>query len=236
MKENSSLKYNNKIREAGLPPGFTLIETLIVIVIVIVLTAIAIPSFKHIISSERLQADSYQIVQDLREVKADAIQYQQDLNVYFDYNNSPIQPLSGTNLNNREYSFEEFLYNSISSPPQHYIPTDSNNSHHFIKRTLKYGIIIKNISSTTSSSIPFSGKKYFTIEFRSGAENTFRGEADIVTSMSERIVPVPTATYTPSIGSTPVVITLKDPTTGSTFYVRISATGKISMNGAPTPD
>ena len=203
--------------------GFTLIETLIVIAIVIVLTAVAIPSFKHLVSSERLQSVAWQMVEDLREVKADAILYQQDLNVYFNYDNSPVNPLNSSNTNNREYYYERFLYNPTATPVEHYIPTDTPNNH-FIKRILKYHIVISNISSTTSSAINFSGKNYFTVTFRSGAGGSFRGEADIVTSMSSR-----TVGSVQTIGSTPVIITIKDPSTSLKYYIRISATGKISF-------
>ncbi len=209
--------------------GFTLIETLVVIAIVIILAGVAIPSFRHLTSSERLQSVAYKMVQDLRVAKEDAILYQQDLNVYFNYDNSPVDSKSSTNFNNREYYFETFQYDSLASPPEHYLPGDVN-SQKFLRRPLKYGIIISSISSDTSSQISINGKNYFVITFRSGAGNTFRGECDLVTEMSDRTV---TATHT--IGSTPIIVTLEDPTTGMKFYVRISAVGKISMYGSPTP-
>jgi Tfp pilus assembly protein PilE len=216
--------------------GFTLFETLIVVAIIIILTAIAMPSFKHLIISQRLQAVAYQIVQDLRETKEDAILYQQDLNVYFSDNNSPIEEHSATNFNNRTYCFETFQKNSLALPPEHYIPTDTPSNHFKKREPIKYNIVISDISSDTSSSIEFDGKKYFVIAFRSGAGDTFRGEANIVTSMNndasgeKRLV----GSYQ-DIGDTPVVITLKDVPSGQKFYVRISATGKISMYGSPTP-
>jgi len=223
------LFYHNRTLRGDKRAGFTLIEVLVVIAIVIVLAGVAIPSFRHLTSSERLQAVAYKMVQDLRVAKEDAILYQQDLNVYFNYNNSPVDSKSATNFNNREYYFETFQYNSLATPPEHYLPGDSN-SQKFLRRPLKYGIIISDISSNTSSQISIGGKNYFVITFRSGAGNTFRGECDIVTGMSDRIV-----TNTASIGSTPIVITLEDPNTKMKFYVRISAVGKISMYGSPTP-
>ena len=217
--------------------GFTLIETLIVVAIIIVMAAVAVPSFRNMIVSQRLQSVAFQIVQDLREAREDAILYQQDLNIYFNYNNRPVDYLSGTNFNNRQYCFETFPKNALAIPPEHYIPTDSPNQH-FKKRMMDYHIVISKITSSTSSSVNFDGKNYFVIAFRSGAGDTFRGEANIVKNMEtnasgEKRV-VLDANYE-SIGATPVIIELKDVPTGKTFYIRISATGKISMYGQPQP-
>jgi prepilin-type N-terminal cleavage/methylation domain-containing protein len=233
---------NSKRKYYATPPsrlreGFTLIETLIVIVIVIILSAVAIPSFRNMIVSQRLQSVAFQIVQDLRETRENAILYQQDLNIYFNYDNSPVEYLSGTNFNNRQYCFETFLKDPLATPVDHYIPTDSANSH-FRKKILSYHIVISNITSNTNSSIAFDGKNYFVIAFRSGAGDTFRGEANIVKNMEtnasgEKRV-VSDSDYE-SIGATPVIIELKDVPTGKTFYIRISATGKISMYGQPQP-
>ncbi len=217
--------------------GFTLIETLIVVAIVIIMAAVAVPSFKNMLVSERLQSVAFQMVQDLRQAREDAILYQQDLNIYFNYDNTPVDYLSGINFNNRQYCFETYQEDPLSIPPEHYIPTDSPNQY-FKKRVLKYHIIISNITSTTASSVNFGAKNYFVISFRSGAGDTFRGEADIVTNMEtdaageKRIVSL--SDYA-GIGTTPVIIELEDVPTGRKFYVRISATGKISMYGQPTP-
>ncbi len=219
------------------PAGFTLIETLIVITIIILLSTVAVPSFKYLIASQRIQSAAYQMVQDLRTTKEDAILYQQDLNVYFNYNNTPINPLSSTNTNNREYCLETFLKNSLSNPVDHYIPTDSTDSH-FRKKILDYHIVISNITSSTNSSVDFGGKNYFVIAFRSGAGDTFRGQANIVTNMENNSSGekrnVSDSDYA-DIGTTPIIIELKDIPTGKIFYVRVSATGKISMYGQPNP-
>ena len=222
-------KSNNKSQQGSkLPAGFTLVETIIVIAIVIIISAIAVPSFKHLIISDRLQSVAWQMVQDLRETREDAILYQQDLNVYFDYDNDPSvkpHPHSATDFTKREYFFETFQYDSLTA--SHYIPTDSLDTH-FSERVLKYGIVISNISSTTTSSIDFSGKHYFVLTFRCGDKGAFRGEANIVTSMTGRNNDPPSA-----IGSTPIVITLEDVPSGQKFYVIIKSTGGVSMNGSP---
>jgi len=215
-------------REKKSPAGFTLIETLIVIAIVILLTGVGVPSFKHLIASNRLQEVAWQMVQDLRTVKEDAILYQQDLNVYFDFNNLPVEPTNASNKNNRSYLFETFQYNNLATPlPEHYIPTDSQDSH-FTERVLKYGIVIDSITSDTASSIAFGVKNYFVLTFRSGAGSTFRGEIDVISSMSGRTNP----TNPTIINEKKLVIKLKD-TNNSVFYVIVDGVGNISMYGSP---
>jgi type II secretory pathway pseudopilin PulG len=209
-------KFNPPGRSKGSPEGFTLIETLIVVVIIILLSAVGVPSFKHLIASDRLQEVAWQLVQDLRTVKEDAILYQQDLNVYFDFNNSPVEPLNATNKNNRRYLFETFQWGkdqTVQVEDQHYIPTDATSSH-FVERTLKYGIVI-------------GGKNYFVLTLRSGAGNTFRGEVDVTSVMSGRQNTTPTI-----IGLNKLVIKLKD-TNDSVFYVIVDGVGNISMYGSP---
>src|SRR5450756_120005 len=91
-------------------------------------------------------------VQDLRTAREDAILYQQDLNVYINYNNTPVVPTDPTNKNNRSYLFETFQYGYDQTPQvdgQHYIPipTDLSGSHsHFTQRVLQYGIVISLIA------------------------------------------------------------------------------------------
>lgn len=216
--------------------GFTLLELIIVIFIMIVLGAISVPYLNSYISSERLQEVAWQIVLDLRMVKEDAILYQQNLNVYFNFDssktieNGAVEPFSSTNIDNRSYFFETFQWgkDQVSEVENaHYIPTDPANKH-FIKRILKYGIVIDSIMPS-SSPISFGGTNYFTICFNSGAGNTFRGETDIVEKMVGR------ENISQSIISNQLVIKLKDSSTNKYFYVIINGVGNITMNGSPPP-
>lgn len=223
---------NTPIKRTTLPlynkrEGFSLLETVIVIAIIILMVSVSVPYLRDYISSQRLQEVAWQMVQDLRTVKESAILYQQDLNVYINYNNTPVEPTNPQNKNNKSYLFETFQYNNLASPPQHYIPGDSQDSH-FTERILKYNIVINSITSGSSSSIVFNSRNYFVICFRSGAGSTFRGEADVVTAMD-------TGNRTNSnlsiVDSSKLVIELKDTSTNKTFYVIVDGTGKISMNG-----
>ncbi len=219
-------KYNTLLspNERG---GFTLIELIIVVVIVIIMSGVSVPFLRAFIVSQHLQEVSWQLVQDLRTVKEDAILYQQDLNVYFDYNNSPVEPFNAANRNNRSYLFETFQHDNLADPPEHYIPTDSLDKH-FTERVLKYGIVIDSISLAASFPITIGGEKYFVICFRSGAESSFRGEGDVVTAMTNR-----KNIFSTIINENKLVIKLKDPSTEKAFYVIVEGTGKISMYGSP---
>ncbi len=144
--------------------GFTLIETLVVVAILIVMATVAVPSFKHLISSERLQSVAFQIVQDLREVREDAILYQQNLRVYF-----CVDPRSARNF----YMFETFQKDPLHKT--HFTPGDPPDGRHFVKRNLKYNLFF-------GPHHPFKefgwirGKQYYYVEFYSGAGSHFRGQ------------------------------------------------------------
>jgi len=217
--------------------GFTLIELLIVVSVVIIMSAVAIPSFQSIISSRRLQAVAWQMVQDLRTAREDAILYQQDLNVYINYNNTPVVPTDPANMNNRSYMFETFQYGQDQAnqvPDQHYAPGGSLATH-FTQRVLQNGIIITSIQSTALSSISPSSKKYFVMCFRSGSGSAFRGEGDVVTVSTQTIglFIVGTNSSSKVIDGANLVITLQDPATSKTrtFNVIVKGTGEVSMGG-----
>ncbi len=144
--------------------GFTLIETLVVVTIVIVLSAIALPSFRHLIISERLETVSFQIVQDLREVREDSILYQQNLRIYF-----CVDPCSSRNF----YFFERFQKDPLHH--LHYTPGDSADGKLFVMRKLKYNLFF----GAHHPFHPFGwigGKQYYYVEFFSGAGTHFRGQ------------------------------------------------------------
>jgi prepilin-type N-terminal cleavage/methylation domain-containing protein len=206
--------------------GFTLIELGVVLVIVLVLSAIAVPSAQSFIATQRLQEVSWQLVQDLKLAKEDAILYQQDLNVYLNYNNSPVEPTNAANTNNRSYWFETYVSDLVTK--SHYIPTDAATGH-FTGRVLKYNIIIDSITAGASSiEIPAGGKNYFVVCFRSGAGSSFRGEGDWVTAMTGHL----NSTLS-MIDSSKVTVKLRDPSTNRSYYVIVDGTGKISMSGSP---
>jgi prepilin-type N-terminal cleavage/methylation domain-containing protein len=227
--------FSSKTRQdPGVSAGFTLIELMIVVSVVIIMSAVAIPSFQSIISSRRLQAVAWQMVQDMRTVREDAILYQQDLNVYINYPNSPVAPTDPANKNNRSYLFETFQWGMdqpTQAPGSHYVPGDTANSH-FTERVLQSGIIITSITSTGFASTQISSKNYWVVCFRCGSDSAFRGEADGITgnpfSQTQRTDP---ASLTP-IGSGNLVITLQDPATDRTFNVIVKGTGEVSMGNS----
>ena len=210
--------------------GFTLIELMIVVAVIIVLSGIAIPYGQAYISSQRLQEVSWQMVEDLRTVREAAILYQQDLNVYLNYNNSPVEPQSATNTNNKVYWFETFQYGMDQTTQvrgDHYLPGDAAGSH-FTSKLLKYNVVIDSITPLSSTyQVPLGGKKYFIICFRSGAGTSFRGEGDWVTAVTGRA-----NTTIGMIDTNKVVVKLRDPSTNRVFYVTIDGTGKVSMSGS----
>jgi prepilin-type N-terminal cleavage/methylation domain-containing protein len=218
-----------------MPAGFTLIELMIVISVVIVMSAVAIPSFRSVMSGQRLQAVAWQMVQDMKTAREDAILYQQDLNVYINYNNTPVVSTDPTNKNNRCYLFETFQWgmsqSSQAADVEHYVPGDS--SGHFIQRVLQYGIIITSVAP--ASSVTSVTKNYQVLCFRSGAGSTFRGEADAVTAMSTGTKDTVTKRVDSTssvIGNGNLVITLQDPATLRTFTVTVKGTGEVSMGGS----
>jgi len=171
------------------------------------------------------------MVQDLRTAREDAILYQQDLNVYINFDSSnTVQPSNPANVDNRSYLFETFQYGQ----DQHYAPGGSLAAH-FTQRVLQNGIIITSIQSTAPSSISPPSKKYFVMCFRSGSGSAFRGEGDVVTVVSTQTIDpfiVGTNSSSNVIDGANLVITLQDPSTLRTFRVTVKGTGEVSMGGS----
>lgn len=225
------LRYAIPRPRCGARRGFSLFELMIVVAVIVVLSAIAIPYAQGFISSQRLQEVAWQVVEDLKTTREAAILYQQDLNAYFNYNNTPVEPTSATNTNNKVYWFETFQWGKDQTTQvdnSHYLPTDTPCSH-LTYRMLKYNVIIDSVTATAASiQIPSGGKKYFTLCFRSGAGSSFRGEGDWVTVMTTRA-----NTTSAMIDTSGVTIKLRDPSSNKAYYVIVEGTGKVSMNGSP---
>ena len=196
--------------------GFTLIELMIVIAIIVLMSGTGSVFLWHTLESERLQYVASVMVQNLDEAKESAIAYQQDVNVYIPYRHS-----------GNMYYYEIIPKDIGTLPVQHYIPGDKPDSY-FKAVPMEYKITVHNIEGSPSSSIMINGKKYFVICFRSGAGDTFRGEADVVTNMDERV-----DTVVHQI-TTPIAVKLEDPK-GHPFWIRILVSGKVSAYGSKKP-
>jgi prepilin-type N-terminal cleavage/methylation domain-containing protein len=148
--------------------GFTLIELIIVVAIIVTISGISVPYLRGFIISERLQAVSWQLVQDLKTVKEDAILYQQDLKVYFCTN-----PAESRNF----YLFETFLKNPLTLT--HYNPGDTPDGKHFIRRDLDYKIQFDVHKPFTSYGYVGS-KEYYYVTFFCGKDDHFRGQPSAI--------------------------------------------------------
>ena len=190
---------------------------MIVIAIVIVMSGVGFIFLMRTLQSQRLQYVASAFVQDLDETKESAVAYQQDVNVYIPYGNT----------DNSTYYYELIPKDIGTLPVKHYLPGDTPCSY-FKKVTMEYKITVHSIEGSPSSSITINGKKYFVICFRSGAGDTFRGEADVVTNMDGRV-----DTVVHQI-TTPIAVELQDPK-GHPFWIRILVSGKVSAYGSKKP-
>ena len=148
--------------------GFTLIELIIVVAIIVTISGISVPYLRGFMISERLQAVSWQLVQDLKTVKEDAILYQQDLKVYF-----CTDPVENRNF----YLFETFLKDPLALT--HYNPGDAPDGKHFIRRDLDYKIQFDVHKPFTSYGYVAS-KEYYYVTFFCGKDDHFRGQPSAI--------------------------------------------------------
>lgn len=146
--------------------GFTLIELIIVVAIIVTISGISVPYLRDFIISERLQAVSWQLVQDLKTVKEDAILYQQDLRVYF-----CTDPVENRNF----YLFETFLEDPLSTFHPEHEPDDPTDGKHFIRRDLDYKIQFDVHKPFTLYGYVDS-KQYYYVTFYCGKDGHFRGQ------------------------------------------------------------
>jgi prepilin-type N-terminal cleavage/methylation domain-containing protein len=148
--------------------GFTLIELIIVVAIIVTISGISVPYLRGFMISERLQAVSWQLVQDLKTVKEDAILYQQDLKVYF-----CTDPVENRNF----YLFETFLKNPLTLT--HYNPGDTPDGKHFIRRDLDYKIQF-DVHKPFTSYGTVNSKEYYYVTFYCGQDYHFRGQPSAI--------------------------------------------------------
>ncbi len=204
---------SNRIKLATLPSskrkeGFTLIELLIVIAIVIIMAGVSVPYMNDFITSQRLQSVAWQMVQDLRTVREDAILYQQDLRVYFCVN-----PASSRTF----YLYETYQKNPLATVEEskHYNPGDTPDGKHFIKRDLGYKMQFTDKFATQN---PFNlhgtvnSKVYYYLTFYCGSGGHFRGQPSVTTTSA---------------------IEITDPNTHKVIYVIIDSVGKVQMTFTP---
>lgn len=149
--------------------GFTLIEILIVIAIVIIMAGVSVPYLNDFITSQRLQSVAWQLVQDLRTVREDAILYQQDLRVYFCVN-----PASSRTF----YLFETYQKNPLATVEEskHYNPGDTPDGKHFIKRDLDYKMQFTSHKPFKQYLGWINSKEYYYLAFYCGDGSHFRGQ------------------------------------------------------------
>lgn len=144
--------------------GFNIIELIIVIAIVFIIMGISFPYLNNFVLSQRMQEVSWQLVQDLKQVREASILYQQDLRIYF---------CTDPKENRNFYMFELFMKDPLQNI--HYTPGDAPDGIHFVRRDLKYNFLFSSHKPFT----PFgwiNGKEYYYLTFYCGKDNHFRGQ------------------------------------------------------------
>jgi len=172
-----SAKFTNKSKKCvnwKCRSGFTLIELLVVVIIMIILASIIIPVSATVIERNRIRYDAFQLMEDLKNVRNNAIYKQENLNFYLK---------KSTN----EYCFENRLYGyNANGEEKHYLPTDPACSS-FNKHQLTYSkiekIVYNNNGSLSNVDETTGLHGYITLNFRSGSGGSFRGEVDLVKSI-----------------------------------------------------
>ena len=195
---------SNRIKLATLPSskrkeGFTLIELLIVIAIVVIMAGVSVPYMNDFITSQRLQSVAWQMVQDLRTVREDAILYQQDLRVYFCVN-----PASSRTF----YLYETYQKNPLATVEEskHYNPGDTPDGKHFIKRDLGYKMQFTAHKPFKQYLGWINSKEYYYLAFYCGSGSHFRGQPNAFDTVE-----------------------IVDPNTNKKIFVVVDSVGRVRM-------
>lgn len=154
--------------------GFTLVELAVAIAIVIILAGMAVPAFGHVVATSRMQAAAYQLANDLKLMRENAILYQADLTMYFCTN-----PTTDRTF----YCFEVLpRLDSMTGLPRatlHYNPpTDGGtwpDPGRFLRRDFPYAVKLALPKPFTYVGY-IGSREYYKVTFFSGSGGHFRGQ------------------------------------------------------------
>lgn len=192
--------------------GSTLVELLVVIAIVGILAGMAVPAFQREVETSRMQAAAYQLADDMRLLRENAILYQADLNIYFCTN-----PVS-----DRTFYCLELLprLDSTTGLPRttlHYWPPSDGtpwpDPGRFVRRDFPYAVQLALPKPFTGAGY-IGSREYYKLSFYSGGGGHFRGQPSV-------------------LGGT---VTLVDRKGTRFWYVIVDSVGRVRVSAqAPLP-
>jgi len=189
--------------------GFTLVELLVVVAIATILTGMAVPAFQRTVETSRMQAAAYQLADDMRLMRKNAVLYQADLNMYFCTN-----PASDRTF----YCFELLpRLDSVTGLPRttlHYWPPSDGgpwpDPARFVRRDFAYGTKLGLPKPFTMVGY-IGSREYYKLTFYSGSAGHFRGQPSV-------------------LGGTVVLL---NATGTRTWYVIMDSVGRIRVSAQP---